>query len=122
MFLTTGPRYFCFCYSRIALAKLQSTVQLSRCFERSRICALRVIVRRGLSLLASHSQTSRNHARSSRKRAKPVVKHARRESDCEMRDLYYLREVYIDRGYRLEPPRLAEAVLTCTHILCFEQK
>ena len=31
--------------------------------------------------LASHSQTSRNLARSSRKRAKPFVKHARRESD-----------------------------------------
>ena len=31
------------------------TVQLSRCFERTRICALRVVARRGLSLLASDS-------------------------------------------------------------------
>ena len=28
----------------------------------------------------------------------------------------------IDCGYTLEPPRLGEAVLTCTHNLCFEQK
>ena len=28
----------------------------------------------------------------------------------------------IDCGYSLEPPRLAEAVLTSTHNLCFEQK
>ena len=26
---------------------------------------------------------------------------------------------YIDCGYRLEPPLLTEAVLTCTHNLCF---
>ena len=82
------------------------TVQLSRCFERSSICALHVVARRGLSLLESdsrvtrknHSQTSRNHVRSSRKRAKPFVKHARRESDCEttreMCGLYNLRSIY----------------------------
>ena len=28
----------------------------------------------------------------------------------------------IDCGYSLEPPRRGEAVLTCTHNLCFEQK
>ena len=28
----------------------------------------------------------------------------------------------IDCGYTLEPPRLAEAVLTCTHNLCFGAK
>ena len=28
----------------------------------------------------------------------------------------------IDCEYSLEPPRLAEAVLTSTHNLCFEQK
>ena len=41
--------------------------------------------------LASHSQTSRNLARSSRKHAKPFIKHARRESD--MRDLYNLNNL-----------------------------
>ena len=35
------------------------TVQLSRCFERTRICALRVVARRGLSLLARDSRVTR---------------------------------------------------------------
>ena len=41
---------------------------------------------------------SRNHARSSRKRAKSFVKQVGRKSDCEitrgMRDLYILRSIY----------------------------
>ena len=76
---------------RAFLAFRRATVQLSRCFERMCICALRVVARRGLSLLVSDSQTSRNLARSSCKRAKPFVKHARRESD--MPDLYNLNNL-----------------------------
>ena len=59
------------------------TVQLSRYFERTRICALRVVARRGLSLLASHSRVTRKLRAILRDqlvtRKKTFVKHARRE-------------------------------------------
>ena len=80
------------------------TVQLSRCFERMRICVLCVAARRGLSSLASDSQTSRNLARSSRKCAKPFVKHVQRESDmCHLYNLNNLaRKVCCKKMFHVE--------------------
>ena len=70
------------------------TVQLSRCFERTRICALRVVARRGLSLLASDSRVTRklrailsDHLAN----AQNHLSNARRESD--MCDLYNLNNL-----------------------------
>ena len=37
-------------------------------------------------------------------------------------DNFHISAQNIDCGYSLEPPRLAEEVLTSTHNLCFEQK
>ena len=37
-------------------------------------------------------------------------------------DIFHITAENIDCGYSLEPPRLAEAVLTGTHNLCFQQK
>ena len=44
---------------RTIFVHIFNTVQLSRCFGRTRICALRVVARRGLSLLASDSRVTR---------------------------------------------------------------
>ena len=37
-------------------------------------------------------------------------------------DIFLIFAQNIDCGYTLEPPHLSEAVLTCTHNLCFRAK
>ena len=37
-------------------------------------------------------------------------------------DIFHISAKNVDCGYSLEPPRPAEAVLTSTHNLCFEQR
>ena len=63
---------------------IKATVQLSRCFERTRICALRMVARRGLSLLASDSRVTRKLREILRDHLANAQNHllnARRESD-----------------------------------------
>ena len=71
------------------------TVQLLRCFQRTRICALRMVARRGLFLLASHLRVTHeslaNFAQSCAIISQMHLSNARRESD--MRDLYNLNNL-----------------------------
>ena len=50
--------------------------------------------------------------------------HGCKEDNYQMKDsdVFLIFAQNIDCGYTLEPPRLNEAVLTCTHNYCFEQK
>ena len=76
------------------IMKSAHTVQLSRCFERTRICPLRVVASRGLSLLASDSRVTRKLRailRDHLANAQNHLSNARRESD--MRDLYNLNNL-----------------------------